>query len=67
MQLIQLLSTVCSVPSPRVGFGGPSRPNKAPSPPIETWSTIIQRSFCQILDCQVPLPHKCKPPLLKTF
>jgi len=35
LQLIQLLSTVCSVQSPQRGFGGLSPPNKAPSPKLE--------------------------------
>jgi len=67
LQLIQLLSTVRSVPSPRRGFGGLSPPNKAPSPQIRTWNTTVyQRSFCQFLEYQAP-PHKCKAPLSKTF
>jgi len=50
LRLIQLLSTVCSVPSPRRGFGGLSPPNKAPSPQIGTWNSIVyQWSFCQFL------------------
>jgi len=67
LQLIQLLSTVCPVPSPRRGFGGLSPANKAPSPQIGTWNTTVyQWSFCQFLEYQAP-PHKRKAPLLKTF
>jgi len=55
LQLIQLLSTVCSVPSPRRGFGGLCLPNKAPSPQIGTWNTTVyQWSFCQFLEYQDP-------------
>jgi len=55
LQLIQLLSTVCSVPSPRRGFSGLSPPNKAPSPQIGKWNTTVyQWSFCQFLEYQAP-------------
>jgi len=33
LQFIQLSFTVCSVPSPRGGFGEPSSPNKSSKPP----------------------------------
>jgi len=55
LQLIQFLSTVCSVPSAWRGFGGLSPPNKAPSPQIGTWNTTVyQWSFCQFLEYQAP-------------
>jgi len=67
LQLIQFLSTVCSVPLPRRGFGGLSPPNKGPRTQIGTWNTTVyQWSFCQFLEYQAP-PHKRKSPLLKTF
>jgi len=46
-------------------FWGLSPPNKAPSPPIELWSTI-DRSFNQISECQSPLNRR-NTPQLKTF
>jgi len=65
LQLVQLLSTVCSVPSPRRCFGGLSPPKKVPSPQIGTWNTTVyQWSFCQFLEYQA-LPHKRKDPLFK--
>ena len=48
------------------GLLGTKPPPKQSSktPKIETWNTINQFSFCQILECQ-SLPHKAKAPLQK--
>jgi len=35
-------------------------------PPIETWHTRNQWSFCEFLECQAP-PAQTQSPLLKTF
>jgi len=67
LQLIQLLSTVCSVPSPRRGFGGLSPPKQSYEPPnwnVEHYSISVE--LLSIFRISSP-SHKRKAPLLKTF
>jgi len=64
LQLVQLLSTVRSVPLPQVGLAPPKQSSR---PQIETRNTIDQWIFCQFLKCQAPPPAQTQSPPIENF